>query len=184
MKENKSNNIIIVLLSVIVLLLGWSLIIEKDDNKETNNKTEESTNKNEDSLEGLLEQAQAESKAVSSDEIKEYNEITLDEYMQYLKNDEKTLIIIGSPTCPYCEIADPIIKNVAYKYDLEINYLDTSKFSSEDETKFVKSATIFNEGYGTPTLFVVQNNLVNDSIEGLTTSDVYIEFLKNNGYIK
>ncbi len=184
-KDKTKNNIIIILIVIIILLLSLFVTTDNSNNDLVESTdTPETTEPTDQDVEDLFTQAEAESNSVNVSEQKEYTEITIDEYMDYLAGTEQKIILIGSPTCSYCDVADPIIKNVAYIYDLEINYLDTSKFINDDEATFVKSATLFNEGYGTPTLFTVQNNSVNDALEGLTISEVYIEFFTNNGYIK
>ena len=110
--------------------------------------------------------------------------INLATYLEYYTSDEDILVLLARPTCHYCQIAEPILKNLAYKYDIEINYLNTDDFTEEDNNNLMASDEFFSSGYGTPILLYIKNNSIIDKVDGLTNSDGYIEFLRTNGFIK
>ena len=58
------------------------------------------------------------------------------------------------------------------------------EFSEEDNQKFMESDEFLGEGVGTPLLMNVGNEKIIDKVDGLTDSAHYIQFFKDNGYIK
>lgn len=132
----------------------------------------------------ILENAQKESKAVKETEMKEHTKIDVAKYLEYYAGSEQKLILVGRKGCPYCQIADPILKNLAYQYNIEINYLDTDEFTDETQTQFIKSDEQFSEGFGTPLLMIVKDNQIVDLIDGLVDTEHYVEFLTAYGFIQ
>lgn len=131
-----------------------------------------------------LENATIEAANIKENEQKEFTEINVDEYLNKYNGNEKTLVLIARPTCHYCQIAEPIIHNLAYKYDLTINYLNTDTFYDDDKQKFMESDEFFENGFGTPMLLIVSEGKINDMVDGVTDTSNYIEFLKRNKFIK
>ena len=54
----------------------------------------------------------------------------------------------------------------------------------DGQTKLVKSDDYFSEGYGTPTILIVQKNKIIDKIEGLSTKDNIVSLFKKHDFIK
>lgn len=117
------------------------------------------------------------------EKLKEYTSINVDQYLRYYKEDKDRIIIVGNAGCQYCKAAAPILKSIMYKYDLDIYYVSTDDFTEETEEEFMSSNELLNS-FATPFLFVVSNNQIKDSLEGLREEKEYIEFFKNNGFIK
>lgn len=173
--KNKILIIIGVVLAVVLIVIS-SLI-------GTDNKTSSTSDKaTEDGL-TIVTNAQKESDAVKEDEKKEFTQINVDKYLEYYAGEENKIILVARPTCHYCQIAEPILQNLAFKYDLEINYLNTDEFSDDDQTNFVNSDETFKDGFGTPFLLIVSNNKIVESISGLTDTAHYTSFFKTNGFI-
>ncbi len=149
---------------------------KSDNNKNNKNESNEA--------QSILEKAELESKNVKETEQKDFKMINLATYIEYYASDEDILVLLARPTCHYCQIAEPILKNLAYKYDIEINYLNTDDFTEEDNNNLMASDEFFSSGYGTPILLYIKNNSIIDKVDGLTNSDGYIEFLRTNGFIK
>lgn len=176
MKENKK--LAIILIIVIVLLVIVSACIGGKSKSSTPNKSSSTD------AETILTNAQNESSAVKDKEKKDFTQINVDKYLEYYAGSENKIVLLARPTCHYCQIAEPIIQNVAYKYDIDINYLNTDNFSDDDQKKFINSDDTFKNGYGTPYLMIVANNKIVDSVDGVTDTNHYEEFFKKNGYIK
>lgn len=121
--------------------------------------------------------AQKEAAAVEEDEKRAFTEITVDDWIQYKASGGGTLIFAGSPTCSYCQVAEPIVQNIMYRYNIEIKYLDVSKFDEETLQKFTDSDELFKDGFGTPILFLVGEGKILDIVDGLTDTQHYEEFL-------
>lgn len=177
MKDNKIWVIGIVALAVILLIVSFSI---GGGDEESNNELE--GNYSED-VEQIIKNAQAESAAVKDDEKGEFTYINVDEYLNLYSADSNTLVLLARPTCGYCEIAEPIIRNIIYVYNLDIKYLNTDEFTEDTQRQFVSSNEMFKEGYGTPLLMLVGNNNINDIVDGLTDYAGYMEFLQKNEII-
>ncbi len=123
----------------------------------------------------------AESSSISEDEMKDLKEISVDDYLSLKESDEKySVIYIGRPTCSHCTVQLPIMKHMAYKYNIEINYLNTDNFDSEgkDATKLQKSDDYFSEGWGTPLVLIVKDDEIVEYSEGETSIARLTELFK------
>ena len=132
----------------------------------------------------IMVNAQKESEEAKKGKQPELNEINVDTYLDYYKDSEETLILVARPTCGYCQVAEPIIKKIVNDYKATIYYLNTDNFEGEDTAKFTSSDEKFSSGFGTPMLLVVGNGKIIDMVDGLTDTAHYIDFLKNNNFIK
>ena len=126
----------------------------------------------------IIANAQKESEAITESQMKELEKINITQYLDYYNDTELHIVFIARPTCPYCEITEPIIRKIAKDYNLNISYLNTDEFTDEDKTTFVKHNEAFNEGYGTPLTLLVSNGQINGALEGLTDTDHFLEFFK------
>ena len=73
----------------------------------------------------------------TEEEQEELNEITVDEYLKLKEGKDLSIIYIARPTCSHCVVQTPRMKYIKYKYQLEINYLNTDNFST-DNTDYEK----------------------------------------------
>ena len=174
MKNNKILVILGIVLAAIVIII-CSMVGTDSNNTKTDKVVEDGQT--------IVTNAQKESEAVKDDEKKEFTQINVDKYLEYYAGEENKIILVARPTCHYCQIAEPILQNISFKYNIEINYLNTDEFSDDDQTKFVNSDDTFKDGFGTPFLLIVSNNKIVSSVNGLTDEDHYISFFKTNGFI-
>lgn len=111
-----------------------------------------------------------------------FNKLSIDNYLKMLKEDEKNIILIARPTCSYCEMFTPILKEAADDMNLVINYVNTDEFSSDDWEKFESSLSYFSENdWGTPLTLIVQNGKVVADNGGYTDIETIKKFFKDNG---
>lgn len=179
-KNNKALKVILIVIGVIVVCL-FSFFASLDS---SNKKSSSSSNSsNSEDVNAIIERAKSESGAVKTDERKEFNSIDISKYLELLSGSDNSLILIARPTCGYCQIAEPIIQNIAYKYGIDINYLNTDDFEDDDESKLISSNEYFSEGYGTPILLIVSNGDIVDKVDGLTDTENYIKFFTSYGFI-
>lgn len=132
----------------------------------------------------IIERAQKDYANVKDDERKALINISVDEYLDIINGEEKKVVFLGSSECGFCKVAQPIVENVAFDYDLDIYYLDSGKFSSSDKSRFISSNELFKDGYGTPMLLVIAEHEIYDYIDGISYKDYYINFLTKNEFIK
>lgn len=178
MNNKKVLGIIAGVVVVIVILLACFVGGDKDTSKKSTAK--ELSN----DPDVILANAQQESSAVKEEDKKEFEQIDVTKYLEYYSGSEGKLVLLARPTCSYCMIATPIIQSIMKEYNIEVSYLNTDNFTSDDQTAFVKSNEEFSTGFGTPMLLLVKENQIVDKIDGMTDSAHYIEFFQKNGYIK
>lgn len=112
-----------------------------------------------------------------------FKELTLDEYLKLIKEDEKNIILVARPTCSYCELFTPILKEAADDMDLEINYVNTDSFTNEDWTKFNNSLSYLSEeDWGTPLTLIVENEEVIADNGGYVDLSTIKTFFEENGF--
>lgn len=172
--KNK-NNIIFGVISVIVIVA----IVIISPMLTSNNKAEEKTTLSD---QELFSKASIESNNIKDDEKKDFYDIDVDTYLSIAHEEEKSLVLVGRNGCQYCKIAEPIIQNIMYKYDLTINYVSTDYFDEESYQRFSNSNDLL-KSFATPLLMVVSNDQINDSVQGLLDTDGYMNFFTKNGFI-
>ncbi len=132
----------------------------------------------------ITARAQEESEKISEDEMKDFEDIDVDTYIDLYNDDEKAVVLFSRPTCGFCQIAEPILHHIAYQYDLTIKHVNTDEMDSDDSTNLVESDDYFSEGFGTPLLVVVANGKIIDVVSGLVDTSSYIDFFSDNGLIE
>lgn len=111
-----------------------------------------------------------------------FNEVSLDEYLELIKSPEKNVILVARPTCTYCEAFAPILSEASKELNVEVNYIDTDKFSNDDWTTFNNSLSyLSDEQWGTPLTLIVQNGEIVDVNNGYVELETIESFFTNNG---
>lgn len=114
-----------------------------------------------------------------------FTELSIDEYLDLIKKDEKSLILVARPTCGYCQKFTPILSSVQKQMDLKVYYINTDNFDENSWNKFSSSFSYLStEQWGTPLLLVVQKNEIVDLNNGYVEVDALKEFLEKNGFGK
>lgn len=126
---------------------------------------------------------------IDKDEVLEANDahltkIDYDGYDAAINSDTNKLIVVAQTGCSYCEQAKPVLNQIAKDYEIEVNWLDITTFSEEEQAKVTASLDIFSEEFGTPLIMIVKDKKVVDSIQGFESKEKYVTFLENNKFIK
>lgn len=129
-------------------------------------------------------EAETDSASIPAEEQAELNEISLEDYLNLKAGENASIIYIARPTCHYCNIQEPIIKHLVYKYGIPVNYLDTDKLDADGQNTLMSSDEIFSNGLSTPTTLIVQNNQIVDSAIGVMSINESTEFFKKYGFIE
>lgn len=175
--KKKKNLLITIGICLLLGLFCLSFFVGNDTNQTATKNLSEDPNV-------IINNAQKESKNVKDDERKKDKEIKTSDYLKYYAGNETKIVLLGSPDCPFCQVAEPILQNLAYEYDLEINYLSTDTFTAEDEKSLSESNELFSEGFGTPLLLIVKDNKIINKIDGLTDRGHYMKLFMDEGFIK
>ena len=54
---------------------------------------------------------------------------------------------------------------------------------ADEQSDLMDSDDFFSEGYGTPLLLIVSDGEIKDMVNGLVTTDDFVSFFKDNGFI-
>lgn len=113
------------------------------------------------------------------------NYLDYDKYKEKLESKEKTIFAITQTGCSHCEEAKPAFKELAKDYKLDLNIVNMTNLSEEEQKQFTDSLPYYNdEQWGTPLILIVEDKKVVDSKQGFISKEDYIEFFKKNDYIK
>lgn len=137
----------------------------------------------EETREEIVERASNESSSITEEEKKEFIDIDVDTYLKYYKGSKKKIILMARHTCQYCQVAEPILQKIAKDYSLNIYYLNTEQVDTEDQEKLLSSNELFQSGFGTPFLVIVQNEKIINHINGLTDTNHYLQAFKDSKII-
>ena len=109
-----------------------------------------------------------------------FNEITIGEYLELIKESSENVILVARPTCGYCEKFTPILKKASEDMNVKINYIDTDKLTEETWKSFNASFDIFSGEWGTPLVLVTKDNKIVAKNEGYTDLTTIKNFFKEN----
>lgn len=110
-----------------------------------------------------------------------FNEITYSNYLEKIASNEPFLVVIVKDGCGYCEMYEPILKEVADEYNLPINYINLTNLSEEEYNNLAQSnAYLKKNQWGTPTTLFMLGDSVIDSIGGYVDKDKFVDFVKEN----
>ena len=179
--KKKLIKVLLIVLCIFLVFMGSFLLT---NNKSEKYKDSNSSNTSDSGDNSILETATKEAGEVSDNERKEPNQISIDDYFNLYNGSENKLILFSRTTCQYCKIATPILENIIYKYNVEINYLNVSDLSSDDNKRLIASNDYFSEGYGTPLILVVKGGEIVYKIEGLVTREDYIKFFEEYEFME
>ena len=111
-----------------------------------------------------------------------FNNVSLQEYQELIKEDKNNIILIARPTCSYCELFTPILKEASEDLGLTVNYIDTDTFTNDDWTTFNSSLDYLSQNeWGTPLVLITKNGKVVADNSGYVELDVIKSFFKENG---
>jgi len=120
----------------------------------------------------------------------EFVNITINDYLEKMKQEEKSIIYVARPGCSWCQKESPIVKSLGSEYDLTIYYLNTDPFwNSEAQTytaegeMFINSSEKYKDGWGTPNTIIVGNGEIIDGEFSYVEKDKLKDLFKRNGFI-
>lgn len=167
---NKTRTIFVMILASIVILAAVAIIfsITKDDRK----------------VDKLIDNSTKEADEIDTKHMRDFKIIDVDKYIELYNSDKTSVVIIGRTSCEYCGIAEPILKNISYEYEVDFYYLSVDTFSGDDGNKFLESDEYFKEkgGVSTPTVLILKKGIVDMNV-GLDDTEGYENFFKNNNII-
>ena len=120
----------------------------------------------------------------------EFVEIDIDQYLELMKKDEKSIVYVARPGCSWCQKESPIIKRIGGEFGLTIYYLNTDPFwdsvnstYTESGRKFINSDEQYADGWGTPNTIIVGNGSIIDGEFSYVERSSLIDLFVKNGFI-
>lgn len=120
----------------------------------------------------------------------EFTNITIDEYLELLKTEEKKIVYVARPSCSFCQKETPILKKIASQHDLEVYYLNTENFYdesihdyTEDGYKLINSSEVYKDGIGTPNTLIIQKGKIVDGVYQYVEAGELKSLFQRNGFI-
>lgn len=114
-----------------------------------------------------------------------------DTYFEYYNGSEAKVILLASENCSWCKLYMPIIRTVAYKNNIAINYVNLESLTSADYELIHDSVPSLNgvvDSNGnsvipTPYTVIVSNGKVVAYLEGKVEEKELVTFLQKNNII-
>ena len=129
------------------------------------------------------------SKGTKAEEVIEYplalagevglNEITYDDYLEMVNNNEAFVVVIERTGCSYCQMYMPLMEEVTKELKIPVTYINTDNLTTEElnllstNNKYLKK-----NQWGTPTTLFMKGDRIIDSIGGYVEKDAIKEFFE------
>ena len=110
-------------------------------------------------------------------------ELTYDEFVQKIDNEESFVLCVSMTTCSHCATYKPKLESIAKDYAIDLYYIDIDKYSEEEKDEFEK---IINFNDSTPTTVFLKNGketTASNRINGDVSTSRIIDKLKSNDFI-
>ncbi len=113
-------------------------------------------------------------------------EITFDEFLTTYAGTEDTIVMVGRPTCSWCQKYKPLLEKIVAIHGIDIKYLNIDKFTDDEKSAYLAIDTVSGGqgGIGTPITLVVSDNSIKARIDGYKEQATVENFLKENKLIK
>lgn len=182
MKEHKElvQGVFATLGVVVVLVLLFVVSDNIGDRSNDKLGSDSSSQQEEENKNPLLEDGQV----LDENQMKEMDEITLQEFKDLIKKKTTTVVILASETCYWCQQQKPILENVLYENDLDVKYLDVSKLTSDEDYEYLEGLHDDLKGFGTPTFISIRNKKVQKVSPNAKSKTQLLEMFKDMGILK
>ncbi len=117
---------------------------------------------------------------LNGDSVTYLIDIDYSQFTDLVAKEDKSVVLVGRPTCSHCVAFKPIITKVANDYEVEIYYLNTDEITNETD---FNNLWDFIEASGTPTTVIVGNDKLISSKEGELPREELVNWLGENGVI-
>ncbi len=170
--DNKKEIIIMSVIAVIVVVGAIVAVVLNPEDVNTKEKKYKNS-------------VEEESDKIKKSEMVDFDKIDIDKYLELYKGKDASVVMIGRSGCEYCQIAEPIVRHVAYKYKLKIYYLSLDSFDDEARKKLLNSDKLFKDagGVNTPMVMIVKKKKIVAYLDTMSSGEEYIKFFKDNGII-
>ena len=113
-------------------------------------------------------------------ETNSFNDINYNEYKNLISSEEIEFVYFGSPTCGYCEMIEPVLKDVQKELNFQFNYLNVNEMKEEDFGDLPKTYGLFQNPWGTPTLLAIKDGQIFNYSSGYKEKAEVLEFINES----
>ncbi|MDD3341799.1 MAG: thioredoxin family protein [Bacilli bacterium] len=97
---------------------------------------------------------------------------------------ENKLVLLGRPTCSYCNLLKPVLDSFAKKYNFSYEYVNTDETGNAKLDTILGKFDIDSNSFGTPYMAVVKDGKKVAEQQGYVEENKLFTFLQDNGFIK
>lgn len=132
----------------------------------------------------------------SSEIVYKQNE-KMNDIINLINSKKYTILVVGKEGCSWCTRYQPVINNVVKDYNVDIHYIDKTKYSESDFKKYKDlaleiKAKCTNDGVATttktfgdyPLTLITKNGKSVDCLMGYESEETVIELLRKYNIIK
>lgn len=113
--------------------------------------------------------------------LEENSKVVYAEFTELLKKEENSIIYIGRPTCGYCNLLDPSIKDIKQRYNMDYYYINTDELTNNTVNTILSDLNVTK--LSTPYIFIVNGGKVVSEQKGYADYDKLFDFFKTNKMI-
>jgi predicted bacteriocin transport accessory protein len=97
-------------------------------------------------------------------------------------SDKVSIIYIARPSCSFCNRFEPIVKEVAAEYGLDMYYTNIDEWAPNDVERYLYST--LNKFEGTPTVLIMYKGKEANISVGYQKKESFVNFLKSADLIR
>ena len=121
----------------------------------------------------------------TSYDVSKMKEITVEEFESAIKDDDREVVYFGRKTCSHCVNFVPKLNQASEEYGYQTLYVDMDKVTEDEYYKIFELLGDFaSEGFGTPTVAILDDGEIKDVNIGETSYEGFASFLEKNGFEK
>jgi predicted bacteriocin transport accessory protein len=108
----------------------------------------------------------------------------LAKHKEVLSYNNKQAIYIGRPTCSFCVMFEPVLKEMKDEYNFNYYYINTDELTPSQTNDILNQLGIDLNQFGTPYIAFMENGKMVDNQIGYADAKTTFEKLKKNGYVE
>jgi len=99
------------------------------------------------------------------------------------ESNKAEIVYLGRPTCGYCTMLEPSLKDLSKTYDFKYMYINTDKVGTSNLSKILKKLDIEEDSFGTPYIAIIKGGKIIAVQNGYVPEDKLFRFFQENGII-
>ena len=105
------------------------------------------------------------------------------QYSSTSSKNEYKIYYLGRAGCGYCQMFQPNIDSIKKNYNIDYEYIDIEKISSQELADYLKKFNVNSDEFGTPTIAIMKGDELISSHIGYLSEQALYNYLKSNNAI-